>query len=94
LLLRRRRGLNRTRIDINAPWLTDRHHINLLGFNNKDSIRKRLLALPTGQFVRKDFDLDAEHTLTKKDVTSSLIDKITNLNPRISFCTPKGDGTG
>jgi hypothetical protein len=79
LLLSRRRSLDGTRIDINTPWLTHRHHINLLGFNNKDSIWKRFLALPTRQFIRKDFDLDAEYTLAKKDVTSSLIDEITNL---------------
>jgi hypothetical protein len=81
LFLRRRRSLNGARIDINTPRLTDRHHINLLGLNNKDRIRKRLLALPTRQFIRKDLDLDTKHTLTKKDVTRSLINEITNLIP-------------
>lgn len=83
LLLRRRsRSINRyrRRINVHTPRLTNGHGINLLGLNDKDSIRKRFLALSTRQFVREDFDFDAEDTLAEEDVSSCRIDEITDLN--------------
>jgi len=79
LFWRRCYWIHGTRIDVDTSWLTNTLSINLLWLDNKDGVRKRFLALPTGKFVRKDFNLDTQHTLTKKDVTGSRIDEIADL---------------
>jgi hypothetical protein len=52
LLFRSDDGFNRTRIDIDALWFTDDLSINFLWFDDKDSIRKRLLVFSAREFIR------------------------------------------
>jgi hypothetical protein len=61
----RRRLFNNTRIDIHTTRLTNTLCINLLGLNNKDGIRKRLLALSTRKLIGENLDFDTENTLTE-----------------------------
>lgn len=75
----RNNRLNR-RVHIDTSWSTNLLSINLLRFHNENGVRKRLLALSTWEFVGKDFDFDAQNTLTEEDVTSSWINKIANLS--------------
>ena len=79
LLRRRWDGFDRTRIDINASRLANSLSIDFLWLHDEDSVRKRLLALSARKFVRENFDFNAENTLTKEDVTSGLINEITDL---------------
>ena len=76
--------LDRTRIDVDTSWFTNTLSINLLWFHNKDSIRKRFFALPAREFIREDFDFDTKHALTKKDVTGSRINEISDIEIRLS----------
>lgn len=51
LWLYRCRILHWTRIDIHASWLTNTLSIHFFWFHDENSIRKRFLALASGEFV-------------------------------------------
>ena len=71
--------LNGTRVDVYTSWLTDTCSIDFFGFDNENSIRKRLLALSSGEFVGEDLDFDTEDTLTEEDMSGSGVDKVADL---------------
>jgi hypothetical protein len=79
-LVRSWNRFDRTRSDINTSRFANGLSIDFLWFDDEDSIRKRFLAFTTRKLIGEDFNLDTENTLAEQDVTSSLINKITDLN--------------